>query len=219
MGQTKADPLGIAAGQSLYGYVDQDPPNWVDPDGLQARPPARRPGMGHNGGPSFYNPGSGGPINRGRGEALGNWLGNHAPGVNPYLPEAGGNSPMFSQDHNDHMQRLANHAYNEATRGGKMCVPYPPPPGYNLPPAMLGGPVFVDPAGNAFPAPPGGSLGSSPNGMWREVKDSNGDPVVPAIRMDGEHPASHAGNAGARPHGHQDGITNPDGTPWLPVRE
>lgn len=31
----EADPLGLAAGQSLYGYAGQDPVNAVDPEGLQ----------------------------------------------------------------------------------------------------------------------------------------------------------------------------------------
>ncbi|MEL7480099.1 MAG: RHS repeat-associated core domain-containing protein [Pseudomonadota bacterium] len=31
----EADPLGIAAGQSVYGYVLQDPLNLIDPEGLQ----------------------------------------------------------------------------------------------------------------------------------------------------------------------------------------
>jgi len=33
----EADPLGIAAGQSLYGYVGQDPLNLIDPEGLRGR--------------------------------------------------------------------------------------------------------------------------------------------------------------------------------------
>jgi RHS repeat-associated protein len=47
----EADPLGIAAGQSLYGYVAQDPTNAVDPAGLL-------PGSG--GGKSGGKSGSGG---------------------------------------------------------------------------------------------------------------------------------------------------------------
>ena len=31
----EADPLGLAAGQSLYGYVSGDPLNYIDPLGLQ----------------------------------------------------------------------------------------------------------------------------------------------------------------------------------------
>jgi RHS repeat-associated protein len=34
----EADPLGIAAGQSLYGYVSQDPVNLIDPLGLDDEP-------------------------------------------------------------------------------------------------------------------------------------------------------------------------------------
>jgi len=32
----EADPLGLAAGQSLYGYAEQDPVNSIDPEGLSA---------------------------------------------------------------------------------------------------------------------------------------------------------------------------------------
>ncbi|MEO1407233.1 MAG: RHS repeat-associated core domain-containing protein, partial [Pseudomonadota bacterium] len=33
----EADPLGLAAGQSLYGYVSNDPVNYVDPQGLELK--------------------------------------------------------------------------------------------------------------------------------------------------------------------------------------
>ncbi|PVM88847.1 hypothetical protein DDF67_12675 [Caulobacter endophyticus] len=47
----QADPLGLAAGQSLYAYVDGRPTEYVDPDGLQrslVRPlvPGSNPNMG-----------------------------------------------------------------------------------------------------------------------------------------------------------------------------
>ncbi|MEM9670191.1 MAG: RHS repeat-associated core domain-containing protein [Pseudomonadota bacterium] len=47
----QADPIGLAAGQSLYGYVGADPVNYVDPDGLEENgldfilPPFGEPGF------------------------------------------------------------------------------------------------------------------------------------------------------------------------------
>ena len=46
------DPLGLAAGQNVYPYVDGDPMDWIDPWGLAPQPP---PGIGHNGGPPLEN--------------------------------------------------------------------------------------------------------------------------------------------------------------------
>ena len=43
----QADPLGIAAGQSIYGYVSQDPLNKIDPEGLQVCAACGRLGAEH----------------------------------------------------------------------------------------------------------------------------------------------------------------------------
>ncbi|OFX02232.1 MAG: hypothetical protein A3E78_04070 [Alphaproteobacteria bacterium RIFCSPHIGHO2_12_FULL_63_12] len=81
-----------------------------------------------------------------------------------------------------------------------------------------GGTVFVDKAGNALPAPPGGSITGSPDGKFLQVRDSNGNPT--GVRKDGGHnPKTHSDPRAQQPHGHQPGVTNSDGTPWLPIRE
>jgi hypothetical protein len=80
--------------------------------------------------------------------------------------------------------------------------------------------IIVTPGGNAVPVPPGGTLGSSPNGKWIEVKNANG---TPGIRIDDGHTPKgpndpHNDPRAQVPHAHVPGVTNPDGTPWLPVR-
>ena len=80
--------------------------------------------------------------------------------------------------------------------------------------------IIVTPGGNAIPVPPGGTLGSSPNGKWTEVKNANG---TPGIRIDDGHTPTgpndpHNDPRAQGPHAHVPGVTNPDGTPWLPVR-
>jgi RHS repeat-associated protein len=79
------------------------------------------------------------------------------------------------------------------------------------------GTIFVDSAGNALPAPPGGSLTGSPDGAYLQTRNADGS--MTGIRKDGGHGASHADPRARRPHGHQPGVTNEDGTPWLPIRE
>jgi RHS repeat-associated protein len=39
-----ADPIGLDGGINLYGYVNQDPVNWIDPEGLRAGDRRRRRG-------------------------------------------------------------------------------------------------------------------------------------------------------------------------------
>ncbi len=79
-----------------------------------------------------------------------------------------------------------------------------------------GSTVFVDSAGNALPAPPGGSLTGSPDGTWLQTRNADG--TMTGIRKDGAHsPNTHSDPRALGPHGHQPGVTNPDGTPWLPI--
>ncbi len=58
----------------------------------------------------------------------------------------------------------------------------------------------------------------SPDGRFVHVRDANGQPT--GVRIDGGHnPAGHPDPRAQGPHGHVPGVTNPDGTPWLPIRE
>jgi hypothetical protein len=77
--------------------------------------------------------------------------------------------------------------------------------------------VVVDPSGNAIPVGTGESLTGSPDGRWVQVRDAEGNPT--GVRVDNGHPATrHPDTRAQHRHGHVPGVTNPDGTPWLPVR-
>ncbi|MBX3214920.1 MAG: hypothetical protein KF850_23000 [Labilithrix sp.] len=79
------------------------------------------------------------------------------------------------------------------------------------------GTFYVDPKGNAIPTPPGGRIVGSPDGRFIQAVDANGRPT--GLRIDGGHnPATHSDPRALGPHGHVPGVTNPDGTPWLPIK-
>lgn len=80
------------------------------------------------------------------------------------------------------------------------------------------GAIYVDEAGNALPSPQGGGITGSPDGKWTQVRDADGNPT--GVRIDGPHnPASHPDPRAQAPHGHVPGVENPDGTPWLPIKQ
>jgi hypothetical protein len=75
--------------------------------------------------------------------------------------------------------------------------------------------IIVDPRGNAIPLYEGESVTSSPDSRWIQVRDKNGDET--GRRLDAGHP-SHSDPRAQGPHAHIPGVTNPDGTPWLPAK-
>lgn len=81
------------------------------------------------------------------------------------------------------------------------------------------GEVLVgDTEGNIIPVPTGYQLGGSKDGKCIQQKDRDGKAT--GIRKDGKgHPPSpvHQDPRSQNPHGHVPGVTNPDGTPWLPI--
>ncbi len=74
----------------------------------------------------------------------------------------------------------------------------------------------VDSRGNAVAVQAGESLTGSANSRWLQVRSSSGDPT--GVRVDDGHP-SHADSRARAPHAHVPGVTNADGTPWLPVKQ
>jgi len=84
--------------------------------------------------------------------------------------------------------------------------------------APQNGTIFVDSKGNAIPAPLGGSITGSPDGRYIQARDANGNPT--GVRIDGGHsPKTHTDPRALGPHGHVPGVTNADGTPWLPIKQ
>lgn len=76
--------------------------------------------------------------------------------------------------------------------------------------------IVVDGNGNAIPVGEGESISSSPDGTWQQVRDPAGNPT--GTRVDGGHPNTHDDPRAQGPHAHVPGITNSDGTPWLPLQ-
>ncbi len=74
--------------------------------------------------------------------------------------------------------------------------------------------IVVNGNGTGIPIGEGESIGSSPDGKWQEVKDRNGNRT--GTRVDAGHPKTHDDPRARGPHGHRDGVTNSDGTHWLP---
>jgi hypothetical protein len=79
--------------------------------------------------------------------------------------------------------------------------------------------VYIgDSDGNIIPVPENYQLGGSKDGSCIQQKDSDGKAT--GLRKDGKgHPPSvvHQDPRSQEPHAHVPGITNSDGTPWLPI--
>lgn len=79
------------------------------------------------------------------------------------------------------------------------------------------GTIYVDSKGNAIPTPTGGKIEGSPDGRYIQAKGPDGQPT--GVRIDGGHkPSTHPDPRAQQPHGHVPGVTNDDGTPWLPIK-
>lgn len=77
--------------------------------------------------------------------------------------------------------------------------------------------IDVDSRGNAFPLKHGEYITGSKDGIWKQVRDPQGNPT--GMRMDGPHsPNTHTDPRALQPHSHVPGVTNSDGTPWLEVK-
>ena len=75
----------------------------------------------------------------------------------------------------------------------------------------------VDPAGNVIPIPEGGYITGSPDGEATQVRNPDGKQS--GTRIDKPHnPNTHDDPRALQPHAHRPNITNPDGSPWLPIR-
>ena len=77
--------------------------------------------------------------------------------------------------------------------------------------------IFVgDAHGNIIYVSQGHQVGGSKDGECIQVKDKEG--IQTGTRKDGKgHPQTHEDPRAQEPHAHVPGVTNPDGTPWLPI--
>jgi hypothetical protein len=87
----------------------------------------------------------------------------------------------------------------------------------NLVSGDQGGKMVVDPHGNTVPLKNGETTTGSPDGKYLQVRGADGQPT--GLRIDGPHKdATHSDPRALVPHAHVPGVTNPDGTPWLPIK-
>jgi hypothetical protein len=110
----------------------------------------------------------------------------------------------------NYVEKIVTKLLNEGKEGdGENTNPYKGP---------VTEPVtVVDPSGNATQLNPGESMGSSKDGEAQQVKGKDGKPT--GTRKDkGHSPAKHKDPRAQVPHAHVPGVTNPDGTPWLPLK-
>lgn len=78
-----------------------------------------------------------------------------------------------------------------------------------------------DAEGNIIPVPENNWLTGSKDGKWIQVREpsENSRGKLTGVRKDEGHPEGpkHSDPRSLKPHGHRPGVTNPDGTPWLPI--
>ena len=83
--------------------------------------------------------------------------------------------------------------------------------------------VAVDEAGNAIKVPQGNWLTGTKDGKWIQERTPDGTTKgqETGTRKDGGHKPGpqHTDPRSLEPHGHVPEVTNPDGTPWLPIRK
>jgi RHS repeat-associated protein len=83
--------------------------------------------------------------------------------------------------------------------------------------------IAVDSDGNAIKVPQGNWLTGSRDGKWVQEMKPGKKPEGQATgtRKDGGHPLGpkHSDTRALEPHGHVPGVSNPDGTPWLPIKK
>ena len=108
-------------------------------------------------------------------------------------------------------------AREAATKRGPKLLPAPKTRGRPNT-APQNGTIYVDSKGNALVSPPGGRITGSPDGRYIQVRDAAGKQT--GTRIDaGHNPKGHPDPRAQQPHGHVPGVTNPDGTPWLPINQ
>lgn len=106
--------------------------------------------------------------------------------------------------------------YGTAGKAGLKAATRGAPPVNILP--SSGRKFIVDAKGNTLMLKPGETLTGSPDGKWLQARDAYGNPI--GMRLDGGHkPSTHPDPRAQVPHAHVPGVTNPDGTPWLPVNQ
>ena len=78
------------------------------------------------------------------------------------------------------------------------------------------GEIYVgDAQGNIILVPTGHQLEGTKDGKWIQAKDKDRAPT--GTRKDGGGHPREKDIRGREPHGHVPGVTNSDGTPWLPT--
>ena len=226
------DPIGFGGDDiNLYGFVWQNPLNFSDPYGLD--------GWGNN--TADWLDGNIGYAQRWwqpdpdavNWNTAVNFISNCAFGASDLFRVGNGTGQaLFSPDENGYGR--AAFVLEDVSRGANIFLLLAgPAAGYTRGGAAtcectsvntnpFNGPVSrsvtaVGPKGDAIRLAPGEQLAGSPSGEWLQVKDGAGTPT--GVRLDGPHrPSTHPDLRAQRPHAHVPGLSNADGTPWLPSK-
>ncbi len=141
-------------------------------------------------------------------------------GINPFEMTEGygvGRGGGFASSAKSSKSNITSKKTGKASKNSQKLLPAPKPRG-NLNKAPDHGTIYVDPKGNALVTPKGGKITGSPDGKYIQVRDAQGNQT--GVRIDAGHkPSTHPDPRAQQPHGHVPGVTNPDGTLWLPINQ
>jgi RHS repeat-associated protein len=204
----QADPIGLAGDANPYAYAMGKTLRYSDPDGLQLVPRAVLPPQ------LSYRPANAFDAQIIVLNARGRELNPRYQGFRQLGNGATAQDVMVATNMFARTQAAWAATYRVCLDSAQPGAGYRGPiAGGNATPVV----IVATTRGNSIPLLRGQYLTGSPNGDFLQVRNANG--TVTGGRIDGPHsPRTHPDLRAQRPHAHVPGVTNSDGTPWLPIR-